>query len=304
MRKQTYLIRKGARYHFRRRCESKLSIRPISITLGTADPGEARRLASRLAVIWDETEMDMQSNFQRGTLTIEEREAIFKNALKEELAHATAHKDSPIGSTLTPPSLHKIMAAAYRILRQVPHDAIGIEAEIVESVIDDSWSDADFMRLIKTLEIMVTPMSVSLSDAIDALDELGISHNQTILGDARYQKLRGFAEAHDRAALLDHPVIKTSGRGVMALLDDDIVSLVLQQLSEKETIDPSPGQAAAKIGCGNEYLNPSSLKFSEIIKPTLQALFIQKKWKPDRGQRDAIAERFAWVMPLLWRPDP
>ena len=74
--------------------------RPITITLGTADPGEARRLASRLAVIWDETEMDMQSNFQRGILTIEEREAKFKNALKRELAHATAHKSAPIGDRL------------------------------------------------------------------------------------------------------------------------------------------------------------------------------------------------------------
>ncbi|CAO1653109.1 DUF6538 domain-containing protein [Parasphingorhabdus sp. NYA22] len=299
MRKQTYLIRKGARYHFRRRFESKLSKRPISITLGTADPGEARRLASRLAVIWDKTEMDMQSNFQRGTLTIEEREAIFKNALKEELGHATAHKDSPIGSSSTPPFLHKIMAAAYRIVQQVPHDAKGIDAEIIESVIGDNWSDSDFLRLIKTLEIAVTPMSVSLSDAKDALDELGISHNQAILGDARYQKFRGYAEAHDRAALLDHSVIKTSGRGVMALLDDDIISRALQQLSENKTIDLSLGQAAAsigpEIGRGNQYLNPSSLKFSEIIEPTLKALFIQKNWKPDRGQRNAIAERFAWV---------
>lgn len=160
MRKQTYLIRKGARYHFRRRCESKLSNRPISISLGTADPGEARRLASRLAVIWDEITMHMQSNFQRGTLTIEERETIYKNALKEELGHATAHKDSPIGSSLTPPSLHRIMAAAYRIVRQVPHDAKGIDAEVIESVIGDNWSDTDFMQLIKTLEIMVTPRGI------------------------------------------------------------------------------------------------------------------------------------------------
>lgn len=192
MRKQTYLIRKGGRYFFRRRFESKVSKRSITISLGTADPGEARRLANRLAVIWDDLRMNMQSSFQRGTLTIEERETIYKNALKEELGHATAHKDSPIGSSLTPPSLHKIMAAAYRIVQQVPHDANGIDAEVIESVTDDNWSDSDFMQLIKTLEIMVTPMSVSLSDAKDALDELGISHNEAILGDARSQKLRGY----------------------------------------------------------------------------------------------------------------
>lgn len=297
MRKQTYLIRKGARYHFRRRCESKLSNRPISISLGTADPGEARRLASRLAVIWDEITMHMQSNFQRGTLTIEERETIYKNALKEELGHATAHKDSPIGSSLTPPSLHRIMAAAYRIVRQVPHDAKGIDAEVIESVIGDNWSDTDFMQLIKTLEIMVTPMSVSLSDAKDALDELGISHNEAILDDARSQKLRGYAEAHDRAALLDHPVIKTSGRGVMALLDDNIISSALQQVNEAKDSELSEhsSQMENNPETSSVFLRPSNQRFSDIINPTLTALFIKNKWKPDKNQRKGIAERFAWI---------
>ncbi len=297
MRRQTYLIRKGARYHFRRRYESNAFNCPITVSLGTADPGEARRLASRLAVIWDETTMHMQSSFQRGTLTIEERETIYKNALKEELAHATAHKISPVGSSSTHPSLHKIMAAAYRIVLQMPHDAKGIDAEVIESAIDDSWSDSDFMRLIKTLKFVVTPMAVSLSDAKDALDELGIAHNEAILGDARSQKLRGFAEAHDRAALLDHPVIKTSGKGVMALLDDDVISRALQQINAPKTAGPQSASVQMENNPETQsvFLRPSNQRFSEIIDPTLASLFAQNKWKPDKNQRKSIAERFAWI---------
>lgn len=43
------------------------------------------------------------------------------------------------------------------------------------------------------------------------------------------------------------------------------------------------------------YLTPSTMRFSEIIGPTLQSLKDKNKWKDDLRQRTAIAERFAWV---------
>jgi len=98
MRQQSYLVRKGARYHFRRRlvCDYMCS-RAISVSLNTADPGEARRLARRLAVKWDEIEMYAGHVRERGTLTLKEQEALFRSSLEEELAHATRHITAPIG---------------------------------------------------------------------------------------------------------------------------------------------------------------------------------------------------------------
>ena len=60
MGQHSYLVRRGARYHFRRRKPAVYKCsRPISIALGTSDPVEARRLVRRLAVKWDELNMLM-----------------------------------------------------------------------------------------------------------------------------------------------------------------------------------------------------------------------------------------------------
>ncbi|OBX19909.1 hypothetical protein A9995_04995 [Erythrobacter sp. QSSC1-22B] len=61
MRKQTYLIRKGARYHFRRRLPSYGSDNgAITLSLNTADPAEARRLTRRLAAPKRKTVSDVE----------------------------------------------------------------------------------------------------------------------------------------------------------------------------------------------------------------------------------------------------
>ena len=98
MRQQSYLVRKGARYHFRRRVGHPASARPISISLGTADPSKARCLARRLAVKWDELDMGIEFLGGRRTLTLDEQEALFRQGLKDELARGTAHITSPIGN--------------------------------------------------------------------------------------------------------------------------------------------------------------------------------------------------------------
>lgn len=81
MQKQTYLIRKGAKYHFRRRMPSTQGNRPITVPLGTANPSEARRLARRLAVKWDDIAMQNMTVADRGTLTISEQELLYRRGL-------------------------------------------------------------------------------------------------------------------------------------------------------------------------------------------------------------------------------
>lgn len=119
MRQQSYLVRKGARYHFRRRVGHPGCARPISISLGTADPSKARCLARRLAVKWDELDMGMEILGGRRSLTLDEQESLFRQGLKDELARATAHITAPIGSEEPHPLLHKMIAMAYRIVRRM-----------------------------------------------------------------------------------------------------------------------------------------------------------------------------------------
>lgn len=88
--RQTYLLRKTSRYHFRRRFGfSGTSSEHITVALGTADPGQARMLARRLAVRWDEVMTQMEYTIERKTLTLSEQQSIMRRALEAELADAT-----------------------------------------------------------------------------------------------------------------------------------------------------------------------------------------------------------------------
>jgi hypothetical protein len=80
MKRQTYLLRQAGRYHFRRRFTFGAGNRnPITVSLGTADPVDARRIASRLAVRWDVITMYAANRIERGTLTIEEQRTLFRS---------------------------------------------------------------------------------------------------------------------------------------------------------------------------------------------------------------------------------
>lgn len=60
--------------------------------------------------------MLMMPKIERGHLTIDEQEALFRKGLKDELARATAHFTAPIGAEQPHAGTHKIMEAAYRIV--------------------------------------------------------------------------------------------------------------------------------------------------------------------------------------------
>lgn len=157
MRHQTYLVRKAGRYHFRRRLPWGSGVPgTITVSLGTADPVEARRLARWLASKWDETTMFMSHEFERQTLTIEERRRIFRSSLEQEVALATA----AVWNTPAHPSTHKVLAAAYEIIQRVSPDAGCLCQEDLDAVINENWSAKDRDLLEKTLRILISPSSV------------------------------------------------------------------------------------------------------------------------------------------------
>lgn len=52
------------------------------LALGTADPADARRIVNRLAVRWDAISMYVADRIERGTLTLEEQRALFRQGLE------------------------------------------------------------------------------------------------------------------------------------------------------------------------------------------------------------------------------
>ena len=302
MRQHSYLVRRGARYHFRRRMPSDYNCRrPISIALGTSDPSEARRLARRLAAKWDDLIMLLTQERQRGHLTIEEQEVLFRKGLKDELARATASFTAPIGATHPHAATHKIMEAAYRIVARVPHDAATIDLETFEAEVDESWTSDEILLLWKTLHLFVTPGSVSRDEALQALGEFDCPLNDGTVSEARAHLLRGYAEAHHRAAMVDSDEVRSSGRGAMALLDDEIIGKVWagRHQSRISSIsvagDLATASPASQTVDESIYAFPSDLRFSEVMKEVLAELEDEKGWEKDNGQREAVCERAAWI---------
>lgn len=276
--------------------------RPISISLGTSDPVEARRLVRRLAVKWDELVMGMVLKIERGHLTIEEQEALFRKGLKDELARAAAHVRAPIGSAPRHSGMHKIMEAAYRIVARVPHDAAAIDLETVEAETDETWTGEEILLLWKTLQNLVSPMSVSRTEAKEALQELGGPLNEGTIREARSQILSGYAEAHRRSSFLDSEEVRASGRGIMALLDDAIIGRAWAAQNRAQVSSaPVPVTASATVPPAHQpapesiYAFPSDLRFSEVMHKVLAELAEEKGWAKDNGQREAVCERAAWI---------
>ena len=246
--------------------------------------------------------MGMVSKIERGHLTIHEQEALFRRGLEDELARATAHRRAPIGSAQPHAGLHKIMETAYRIVARVPHDAAAIDLETIQAETDDTWTIEEVLLLRKTLGVLVTPMSVSRTDAKEALEELGGPLNEGTIREARSQILSGYAEAHRRASFLDSDEVNASGRGIMALLDDAIIGRAWAAQNRAEVSSaPVPVTASAKVPPAHQpapetiYAFPSDLRFSEVMHEVLAELEKERGWAKDNGQREAVCERAAWI---------
>ncbi|MBH9537052.1 DUF6538 domain-containing protein [Novosphingopyxis sp. YJ-S2-01] len=296
MRQQSYLLRKGARYHFRRRTSHLPGKRPITMALGTADPAEAKRLSRQLAVKWDELTMWLERQIERGTLTLDEQDALFRKGLADELARATAHLTAPMGTTMPHPEHHKIMAAAYRIVARVPHDSDAISAGVFEAEIDENWSDDEVSLLKNTLRWLVTPMSVNRTSAKEAAAQIGAPLTEGVITEARSHILRGFAEAHERTAMAVNSGYDIGRLGGSGLLGDDWKGFVPSAKDQAPRPDPKPVRAVPPEEEGNLFFaRTTEVRFSEQIAELLDKMFEDNGWQPDNNKTRHMLEAFAWL---------
>lgn len=292
MRKQTYLIRKGARYHFRRRLPATSRDNgALTLSLHTADPAEARCLARRLPVRWDEIAMIEGQRSNRDNLTVAELQAIFRAGLEEELAIAVRDLAAPRKPRSNDLGFGELFSAAYEAILLVPADADHVPAQVLDTVAT-GWSLEDRRTLETLLEVFVRPDDVKETRIISALQRVGAPVCEGTIHEARASLLRGMIEAQRRAALFHHPLIQARGDAVGSLLDNDLVFEARR--AQIPSFAPAVANASISGGVG-VYVHQTDLKFSEIIGPTLKALQEKKGWNPDGGQRKAIAERFAWL---------
>ncbi len=250
MTRQTYLLRKTGRYHFRRRFAFLgASGRPIMVALKTADPVDARNLARRLAARWDKVTLAMEETFERGTLTLSEQQSLMRKALEDELADATRAKRGSLHADIASPAQRKVLIAAYRIVGAMPHDTGAVGQAQMDEVIDESWTAEERALLGKTLRLFVTPNMINQNEVDGALAVLGTPVNESTRAEARWMMFRGRIEAQERAALVEHPLFADSAVPGVELLDDTKVeqarrlapASVLHEVSK-----PDPGVASCQ----------------------------------------------------------
>lgn len=298
MARQTYLLRRNGRYHFRRRFAfGGGSSQPILLALGTADPVDARRIVNRLAVRWDMMSMQAAQRTERGTLTLQEQRALFRQGLEQELADATRHVTAPRRPEIDEASYSKIAVAAYTIVALVPHDAPELSVQLIEAHTDDGWTDAERRLLMNMLRLYITPMSVSRSDAVTALEALGTPVNDGTATEARWNLIRGRIEAHKRAPLVDHPLFADRDVPALHLLDDELVQQV-RRVTPIRPISVEPAPVAEPMAASDDngyFARSTTIRFSDQLDDMLATMILNKKYKPDNGQRRRVLQTFAWI---------
>ncbi|MFK3889199.1 DUF6538 domain-containing protein [Sphingomonas sp. NPDC079357] len=292
----SYLWRRGARYHYRRRLYlRKIVNRPITVPLTTADPVEARRLATRLSVKWEVLTMQMFDRAGRGFLKAGELESVFRVALDEELGLAMASRlDGDMTAGLDRRPL-RVLEATYRIAARLPVDADSVPSDLIDEL-TDGFSAKDRAAVVLMLKSLA-PHRSARRDAECVLHQLSAPVTDRTIGDARVQLLLARAEAQARANFAGHPLAIRQGDPFAALLDDDVVAAIRRAaaVGTADTNGAATGSGDSHAPAGSLFLIPDTRRFSEVIEPTIALIRGSGSWNADMDQRRRVIHGFVWI---------
>ena len=281
-----HLCRRGALYHFRRRLHLRgiLSCH-ITIPLRTADPGQARRLAARLAVRWDAMTMDMHTHGERGYLKAGELAAVFRAGLEAELGLATAPLLDLDPTADGDQRTARVFEATYRIAARIPPDATEVDwALLVKHT--PSFDDRD-RRAVALVLRAIAPHRAAWDEANRLLLDIDAPITDATVRDARVQLLQARAEAQGRMAFAAHPRVVGAGNVAARLLDDDLVA-------DLRMVQPAP-PPQAEVSEASPFLMLDQRRFSEIIDDTIAGIQLTGDWNADVAQRRRTMWAFAWI---------
>lgn len=284
----SYLTRRGARYHYRRRLyRRKFVNRPITVPLKTADPVEARRLVCRLSVRWDAMTMMMDERIERGFMTASEAVAQFKRGLDEELGLATAARLD--GDGRSDPRAAQVLEATYRIAARLAPDADTISIQLLNSL-TEGFLDADRHAVVVMLKALA-PHRAATASARACLASIEAPINTATSRDAKAQILPAKAEAQARAQLLDRAEVATCGNRMSILLDDNLVMQLRVDVSETARAAPAPVEAPIPT----PFLTNDTRRLSNVIDDIVADIQASGDWNEDVAQRVRVIRGFAWI---------
>lgn len=295
----SYLYRRGARYHYRRRLYlRKIINRPITVPLATADPVEARRLVTRLSAKWEVMAVKMFDRASRGFLKAAELESIFRAGLDEELGLAMGpYLDSGMLTAIDQRPL-RVLEATYRIAARPPADAECAPSDLIDEMTAD-FSTEDRRAVVLMLKSLA-PHKAAYRDAEHVLAQLSAPLTARTIGDARTQILLARAEAQARASFAGHPLAIRQGDPFSALLDDDVVAAIRRGPGERQMRTDAADIAGNEpqtppAPADSPFLTQDTRRFSEIIEPTIALIRHSGDWNADMNQRRRVIQSFAWI---------
>lgn len=118
--------------------------------------------------------------------------------------------------------------------------------------------------------------------------------------EARWNLIRGRIEAQERAALVGHPLFADRDVPAHYLLDDDLVQQARRVVPiaapsvASSSVEPSTPMSPPASDNGY-FARATTIRFSEQLGELLETVVLNKRYKPDRGQRQRILETFAWI---------
>jgi integrase len=287
-----HVIRRGARYHFRRRVHLRNVIsQPVTVALQTADPGEARQRAAALSARFEMVRARLLGLHTGEWLTARQIADLFRAELESELGLALrTYYVAPNPEK----ALHdnRLWAEAYDIARRLdrPNE---MTADDEFALLHLGFSELDIEFIKAMLDQMCADDAVDPAQVEARLREQGITPTPTLVQTARAHILRARSAAYRRACEFLKPNIQEAESPIDALL-----ALRMDASGPAFTPVPRPVPASAPASPPSDtgpFECRDERRFSEVIDDLVATLRKEKRWKGACTQQIRIARTFAWI---------
>lgn len=288
-----FVVRRNGRYRYRRRVHFRnLCSRPVSVALLTADPGEARERSARLSVRFLAKTRELKQMIENGDyLSSEEIAELVQSELRAELERAIA----PIFLNPEPArSIRqtRVFAEAYRVARRLNRPTELSEADRAE-LAQKGFDELEIEFIACDLDRLCAAKNITSAQVAERLERIDAYPNPTTIEQGRMLILGARAEAHRRAALIEHPTIQDAPDPVQALLAIDPAQLERPEAVTAQSVWPSPVTPEPAPDC--QFITYDPRRFSSVIEELVAELKLEGQWSGDCRQQRSILRRFAWI---------
>jgi catechol 2,3-dioxygenase-like lactoylglutathione lyase family enzyme len=294
-----HVIRRGARYHFRRRVHLRNIISTfVTVPLRTADPGEARKRAAALSARFELVRARHLGLHTGEWLSAKELADLFRAELENELGLALrTFYEAPDPAHAV--HSNRLWAEAYDIARR-PDRPSELTADDEFALLHLGYSELDIEWIRAMLDRVCADRSVDPAQVEARLLAQGITPTPALVQTTRAHILRARAAAYRRACEFMNPVIQDAEDPVQSLLNLKMDARGPAYVPRPAPVGrpaaaPSVPQAEAPQQQHGPFEVRDERRLSEAIDGIVADLRKEKRWKGSCTQQIRIARTFAWI---------